>query len=146
MTGQSSSSRRRVQLITEHWDGEADEASAATRLVAGALARSAEVEVVHLLPGSAERSTVTDSVFRVHRVPVEGARPLAAGVLRAALSSHDGGRRVPESLKGLLEDYEGVAAARRRRAHRGREERLGRAGWPPPALQPRRPRHPRRGT
>ena len=102
--------RPKVQLVTEHWGREADEAAAVTRLVAGALARSADVEVVHLLPETSRRETAADSVFLVQRVPVEGARPLAAGVLRAALASFDGGRVVPESLHSVLEDYEGVAA------------------------------------
>jgi len=98
-----------VRLVTAHWGGDADEASAVTRLVAGALARAADVEIVHLVAES-PRSTAADSVFSVERVPVEGTRPLAAGVLRAALGTHDGGRSIPESLRGVLEDYEGSSA------------------------------------
>lgn len=99
----------RVVVVTCHWGEAIDEETTATRLVAGALARRAEVSVVHLVAPPGEAGCSTDSVFTVHRVPLHGARPLRAGLLRAALGAQDGGRRLPVGAAALLDRYEGAA-------------------------------------
>jgi len=80
-----------------------------TRLLAGALARNADVEIVHLVAPPEPPTTRTDSVFSVHRVPLQGARSLRASLLRAALATVDGGRTVPGVAADLLDEFEGHA-------------------------------------
>jgi hypothetical protein len=99
----------RVAIVTAHWGGSLDETTSTTRLLAGALARSAEVEVVHLASPPEPPATVEDSVFRVHRVPWKGARLLRAGLVRTALGTYDGGRHLPAVASALLEELEGSA-------------------------------------
>ncbi len=101
----------RVALVTAYWGSSLDETTSTTRLLAGALARSARVEVVHLVSPPEPPATVEDSVFRIHRVPWKGARLLRAGLVRSALSTHDGGRHVPAVAAALLEELEGSAEA-----------------------------------
>lgn len=104
-----STGRARVAIVTTHWGTSTDEVTEATRLFAGALATRAEVEVVHLASPPEPPSSVHDSVFVVHRVPLHGARPLRAGIVRGALASHDGGRAVPKVASDLLERLGGWA-------------------------------------
>ncbi len=106
---QESVTRPRVAIVTQHWGSGLDELTEATRLVAGALARRAEVDVVHLHAPPEPASTRRDSVFDVHSVPLHGARPLRASLLRAALAAHDCGRSVPTPAAALLTELEGSA-------------------------------------
>ncbi|HUY30043.1 MAG TPA: hypothetical protein VMV02_03515 [Acidimicrobiales bacterium] len=99
----------RVAIVTAHWGASLDEATEATRLLAGALARRSEVEVVHLVAPPVPAETVRDSVFTVHRVPVHGARALRSGLVRTALAVHDGGRSVPGVASDLFERLAGSA-------------------------------------
>ncbi len=98
--------RPTVALVSAHWGETEDEATSVTRLVAGALARSAEVQVIHLGAPATGSTPRHDSVFRVHGAPLRDAQPLRAGVLRAALG-HDGRRRVPARAGALLAQLEG---------------------------------------
>ena len=107
--GDGTRGKGRVTLVTTHWGDPADEETEVTRLLAGALARGARVEVVHLVVPPERLGTVRDSVFTVHRVPLHGARPLRSGLLRGALSVHDGGRSVPGVAADLLERLAGSA-------------------------------------
>ncbi len=99
----------RVAIVTQHWGSRPDELTEMTRLVAGALARHATVEIVHLLAPPEPPRTSVDSVFRVHQVPLHGARPLRASILRAALGTYDRGRNVPARAATILHDLEGSA-------------------------------------
>jgi len=107
--GPEDRTRPRVAVVTRHWGDSGDEATAATRLVAGAVSRHADVSIVHLVSPLVPLETLRDSVFEVHRVPVHGARPLRSGILRVALAVHDGGLGVPATAASLLERYEGDA-------------------------------------
>lgn len=97
-----------VVIVTRHWGEDGDEETFATRSLAGALAPRCRVEVVHLVQPPHPTGTVDDSVFRVHRVALRGARPLRASLLRAALGAYDE-ERVPAPVAGVLEAYEGHA-------------------------------------
>jgi hypothetical protein len=98
---------RRVIVVTTHWGEEASEPVTITRLLAGALARSARVEVIHLRASSTSPRTRRDSVFVVHELPLRGARPLQASLLRVALSGGRRDRAVPEDFEGDLEAHAG---------------------------------------
>jgi hypothetical protein len=100
-------SRPRVALVTRYWGEPQNEAVAATRLVAGALARAADVAVVHL--GNTARATYADSVFTVHRVLVRGANPRRSTLLREALAGRIGSSGLPAAAAELLCQYEGEA-------------------------------------
>lgn len=106
--------RPAVALLTARWGEGNDEAVATTRLLAGALSRSAGVEVVHLLSGDQASTTAVrteaDSIFKVHRAPVAGARPLLAGVVHAALGQA-GALRPPTAAQPLLRHLAGQAPA-----------------------------------
>jgi hypothetical protein len=98
-------------VVTRHW-GEEEEAASTTRLVAGALARHAEVVVVHLDPALAGQPApppVLDSVFTVHRIPVYGSDRRRSRLLEAALAAHDGGYRVPRLGAHVQQAMQGVA-------------------------------------
>ncbi|MCU1494891.1 MAG: hypothetical protein JWO62_2655 [Acidimicrobiaceae bacterium] len=99
----------RVAIVTTHWGDELDEVTEATRLLAGALARNARVDIVHMVAPPEPAATYSDSVFTVHRVPLHGSRSLRAGLLRAALATYDSGRNVPGVAAQLLEAFEGDA-------------------------------------
>ncbi|MCU1491577.1 MAG: hypothetical protein JWM85_2982 [Acidimicrobiaceae bacterium] len=101
--------RPTVAVVTTHWGTGDDESTAVTRLFAGALSRTAEVEVVHLISPPGPVETVTDSVFRVHRVPIHGARPLRSGILRAALAAGRPAAGLPSQAHALIEHLEGDA-------------------------------------
>ncbi len=94
-----------VALVTGHWGDGHEEVVATTRLFAGALARHARVQVLHLVPDDpgrpAARPVEADSIFPVHHLPVAGARPLLAGVVHAALGEA-GARRPPAAARPLL--------------------------------------------
>jgi hypothetical protein len=100
-------SRPVVAIVTRFWGATGNEAVAATRLVAGALARHADVAVVQL--DEARRSTYADSVFEIHRVPVHGANPRRSALLRAALAGQLGPAGLPAGAADLLLRYDGRA-------------------------------------
>lgn len=75
-----------VAFVTTHWGDGDDEATTTTRLLAGAVARHARVEVLHLVAPEAAGPPRADSVFQVHPVPLLDARPLRSGVVQAALA------------------------------------------------------------
>lgn len=58
-----------------------------------------------------ELETVSDSVFRVHRVPLVGAHRMRSGIVRAALAAGSGERRLAPHATALLAGLEGEAAA-----------------------------------
>ncbi|HXZ82357.1 MAG TPA: hypothetical protein VED84_01245 [Acidimicrobiales bacterium] len=96
-----------VAIVTRHWGETQNEAVAATRLVAGALAGQADVAVVQL--DEAERATYNDSVFEVHRVPVRGANPRRNALLRGALAGRVSPSGLPAAAIELLHRYDGEA-------------------------------------
>ena len=99
----------RILVVTEHWGSSEDEAAAVTRLLAGALARTNDVEIVHLVDAVEAHALADESVFRIHRVRLLGAQQATAAIVRAALASHDDGRVIPTALRGVLEDLDGAA-------------------------------------
>lgn len=99
--------RPTVAIVTAHWGDGNEEAVATTRLVAGALARRAHVEVVHLVDAGLAGPPIADSVFRVHREPLAGARRLAAGVVQAAVAAA-GATALPAAATAVLERDEGT--------------------------------------
>jgi|GEM_PF-672163 hypothetical protein len=103
------STRPRVVVITTHWGENPDEETAATRLLAGALALRADVDIVHLVAPPCEVTTTNESVFSVHSAPIYGARRLHGELLRVALSPHGGAERVPEPAASILSRCEGEA-------------------------------------
>jgi hypothetical protein len=100
--------RPTLALVTTHWGGHDDEAIATTRLVAGALARHAQVEVVHLVAPEHAGEALADSIFPVHREPLVGARPLLGDLVRASLRQAGSGP-TPAAIRPLLCDLEGSA-------------------------------------
>ena len=101
-----------VAFVTTHWGDGDDEATATTRLLAGAVARHAQVEVLHLVAPEAAGPPRADSVFRVHPVPLVGARPLRGGVLQAALAGTARGAEAavaPAAVAAVLRGDEGDA-------------------------------------
>lgn len=105
----STTTRPRVLLVTTHWGTSLDESVTATRLLAGALARSADVDVAHLDEAAREQEVTRDSVFEVHRLPLRDSALVRSDVLRAALAVKGAGRLVPERAARLMEHYEGHA-------------------------------------
>jgi hypothetical protein len=108
VTARTAHARARVAVVTRQWGTQEDEAVVATRLVAGALARHAAVDVVHLVAPSEATGPVADSVFTVHRIPLRGARPLTGALVRTALGA-TGGQGLPAAAAALLEHYGGEA-------------------------------------
>jgi hypothetical protein len=81
----------RVTVVTPAWGGTDSEAALVTRLVAGALARSCDVHVVHLTPSAAAagdgraRRSVRDGAFSVTHVDAAPAASLRQALLLGAL-------------------------------------------------------------
>ena len=96
-----------VAIVTRHWGPAADEAAAATRLVAGALARHADVAVVQLVENAG--ATYFDSVFEIHPAAVHGANPRRLELLRAAMNGHADASGQPPAAAELLRRYGGEA-------------------------------------
>jgi hypothetical protein len=102
-------SSARIAVITEHWGDSPSESMIATRLVAGALSRHAQVDVLHLHPPQDAPDALNDSVFLVHKVPLKGARPLTAQILHASLKATAGARPLPVAAQRELDELEGNA-------------------------------------
>jgi hypothetical protein len=96
-----------VAIVTRFWGESRDEAAVATRLLAGALARAADVAVIRL--GATGGATYADSVFEVHRAPVRGANWRRGALLRAALAGRGNAAGLPAAAAELLRQYEGAA-------------------------------------
>jgi hypothetical protein len=101
-------SRLVVAIVTRHWGQASSEAAAATRLIAGALARHADVAVVQLC--DAPGATHPDSIFEVHPVVVHGANPRRSALLRAALNGRASANGPPPAAAELLRRYGGEAS------------------------------------
>ncbi len=99
--------RPAVAIVTPYWADPPIEAVGVTRLVAGALARYADVTVVHLTDRATGR--YADSVFDVRPVALLGAQPTRARLLRAAISPENAAEDVPQAALTLLREYDGEA-------------------------------------
>jgi hypothetical protein len=99
--------RPAVVIVTSHWGEPPIESVGVTRLVAGALARHADVTVVHLTDRAHGRHA--DSVFDVRPVVLMGAQPARASLLRAAIGAGEQTAEVPRAALTLLREYEGEA-------------------------------------
>ena len=129
-----SDSRPVVCLVTTHWGNSEDETTEVVRLLAGAIARSAVVHVVHLDRNSTGPATAMDSVFFVHRLPLLHASPKVAAVVRAALAISNGDPS--RSLTTAMHAFEGEVDNIRR----GVRPQLEVAGGPQLRLEHHRPR------
>jgi hypothetical protein len=101
--------RRRpaVAIVTPYWGEPPIEVVGVTRLVAGALARHADVTVVHLTDRATTR--YSDSVFDVRPVALLDAQPERAALLRAAIGGDDAESTAPSAALSLLREYDGEA-------------------------------------
>jgi hypothetical protein len=107
--------RGRIAIVTPHWGEDENEQVAVTRLVAGALARQLQVDVLHLDGGATQPSTRTDSAFTVHAFPHT---PISADQELLARLALGGGRHT--ELPAALTE----AMARRAGRAEGLVERL----------------------
>ncbi len=99
--------RPAVAIVTAHWGEPPTEVVDVTRLVAGALARHADVTVVHLTDHAHGR--YADSVFDVRPVSLLGAQPTRALLLRSAIGAGRPASDVPMAALTLLREYDGEA-------------------------------------
>lgn len=101
-----------VCVVTTHWGTSEDEETEVVRLLAGAIAPSANVHVIHLDRNATDRTAFMDSVFSVHRLPLINAAPKVASVIRAALAAagEDALRSLAAAVHGFEGEVEGFAA------------------------------------
>jgi hypothetical protein len=99
--------RPAVAIVTAHWGEPPIEVVGVTRLVAGALARHADVTVIHLT--DVARGRHADSVFDVRPVALLGAQPARAALLRSAIGGDDPTSGVSAAALTLLREYDGEA-------------------------------------
>ena len=105
----SQRARPLVAVVTTHWGASDDEPTLVTRLLAGALATRADVEIVHLVTESQVTDVYADSVFRVTPTALVGSEPLRAAIVRAAVGEGGVGASFPRELEQITTRYEGVA-------------------------------------
>jgi hypothetical protein len=101
-----------VCIVTTHWGAGERESTEVVRLLAGAVASAATVQVLFLDAAALEPMTSLDSVFKVHHLPLVGARELTSTLLRGSLRAA-GAIATPPSLlevtRGLGGTVHGVA-------------------------------------
>jgi hypothetical protein len=95
----------RIAIVTRSW-GTSDDGAELTRLVAGALARCGDVEILHCTDTRAP-AVRAESVFTVHAVPLLDAHPERSAIAVAAATVGDA--PVPPAIVDLLERWEGTA-------------------------------------
>ncbi len=110
VTGIAQRPRRRrpaVAIVTPYWGERPIEVVGVTRLLAGALARHADVTVIHLTDEVFGRHA--DSVFDVRPVTLLGAQPTRAALLRSAIGGNHPTTEVSGAALTLLHEYDGEA-------------------------------------
>jgi hypothetical protein len=110
VTGIAQRPRRRrpaVAIVTAHWGEPQLEVVGVTRLVAGALARHADVTVIHLTDRAEGR--YADSVFDVLPVALLGAQQRRASLLRSVIGGDQSSDKITGAALTLLREYEGEA-------------------------------------
>jgi hypothetical protein len=99
-------SRPSVVVVTYAWGVEWAEASAAVRLVSGALALNARVTIVHLddpvTSLGRPRQDRLDGAFRVRSIPAARSHDARAALLRAAFMRQPGSVMPERALRGTL--------------------------------------------
>jgi hypothetical protein len=101
-----SEARPVVCIVTTHWGKSERESTDVVRLLAGAIASAATVEVVFLDDASPAPMTTLDSVFTVHHLPLVAARPLAGSLLQASLRA-TGTSTTPLSMREVAQELAG---------------------------------------
>ena len=92
--------------MTTHWGASERESTDVVRLLAGAVASAATVEVIFLDDSSLAPTTSLDSVFTVHHLPLAGARRLTASLLQGSLRAV-GASATPPSLLDVTRELSG---------------------------------------
>lgn len=101
----SSRLRGRVAIISSHWGEAEDEQITVTRLIAGALARHFEVDVLHLHASATTSSVRAESAFRVHTFPLSQLGSLQGTLLRVAMSPYDVTAQLPDYLQTKVDQH-----------------------------------------
>jgi hypothetical protein len=96
-----------VCIVTTHWGTNERESTEVVRLLAGAVASAANVEVIYLDDAALAATTSLDSVFRVHHLPLVGARLLTGSLLRGSLRAA-GATTTPASLLEMTGELAGT--------------------------------------
>jgi hypothetical protein len=96
-----------VCIVTTHWGTDERESTEVVRLLAGAVASAANVEVIYLDDAAIAATTSLDSVFRVHHLPLVGARGLTGSLLRGSLRAA-GATTTPPSLLEVTRELAGT--------------------------------------
>jgi hypothetical protein len=96
-----------VCIVTTHWGTNERESTEVVRLLAGAVASAATVEVIYLDDSTLEPTTSLDSVFTVHHLPLIGAQGLTASLLRGSLRAA-GATVAPPSLLEVTRELTGT--------------------------------------
>jgi hypothetical protein len=92
-----------VCIVTTHWGASDRESTDVVRLLAGAVASAARVEVIFLDEAAIEPATALDSVFTVHHLPLAGTRPLAGSLLQASLRAAGASATPPSMIEAARE-------------------------------------------
>jgi hypothetical protein len=95
-----------VCIVTTHWGTNERESTEVVRLLAGAVASAATVEVIYLDDSTLAPATSLDSVFKVHHLPLVGAQGLTGSLLRGSLRAV-GAITTPPSLLGVTRELTG---------------------------------------
>ena len=93
--------------MTTHWGTNERESTEVVRLLAGAVASGAIVEVIYLDDSTLAPTTSLDSVFKVHHLPLVGARRLTGSLLRGSLRAA-GATTTPPSLLEVTRELAGT--------------------------------------
>ncbi|HUY06197.1 MAG TPA: hypothetical protein VMU99_02915 [Acidimicrobiales bacterium] len=100
--------RGHVAIITPMWGEDETESIAVIRLVAGALARHFNIDVIHLDQSALAPGTYRDSVFDVHRFPAVLPDRQQESLLRVALGIDRSPNPLPDPLTTLIEERASV--------------------------------------
>jgi hypothetical protein len=96
-----------VCIVTTHWGSDERESTEVVRLLAGAVASAATVEVIYLDDSAPAPATSLDSVFKVHHLPLLGAQELTGSLLRGSLRA-SGATTTPPSLLEVTRELAGT--------------------------------------
>jgi hypothetical protein len=96
-----------VCIVTTHWGTNERESTEVVRLLAGAVASAATVEVIYLDDSALGATTSLDSVFTVHHLPLVGAQGLTGSLLSGSLRAV-GATTTPPSLLEVTRELAGT--------------------------------------
>ena len=101
--------KKKIAIVTCHWGNDNDDRTSAIRLIAGAASRDFSIEIIHLKEGISKAEVHQDSIFKLHEIPIIGKYPLRSDLIKVALASYDGGRRIPKVAAEAIRSYQGQA-------------------------------------